>query len=88
MVPSRLASFQPRGMSVQLRSKAWGSAPSSPTTIITIPPRMIDALSAPYSREKTLDICITEDERKEKGKKRWKREKQGDRLCGCVFAHE
>lgn len=25
---------------------------------------------------------------KKREKKRWKREKQGDRLCGCVFAHE
>lgn len=56
LIPSRLASFQPRGTSVLLQSKAWGSRPPTITTIP--PPRMIDALSAPYSREKALDICI------------------------------
>lgn len=83
LIPSRLASFQPSGMSVLLQSKAWGSRPPHHHHNSL---RMIDALSAPYSRERALDICIIEWGWEKRGGKR--DGEQGDRLRGCVFAFE
>lgn len=67
LIPSRLASFQPRGTSVLLQRKSLGLVPPYHQPLHP-PLRMIDALSALYSREKALDICIID----------WGWEKRGD----------
>lgn len=77
LIPSWLASFQPRGTNVLQRSKAWHLHPTPP---------MIDALSAPYSREKALDICIIDWGWEKKRGKGWKKGGKEDRLWESVLA--
>ncbi len=96
LLPGRGPRFHPNSTGVLPAQRnecaaAEQSVGLAPPTITAIPPRMIDALSAPYSREKALDICIIDwgwEKRVEKGWKKGEKEKQGDRLCGCVFALE
>lgn len=91
LVPSRLASFQPRGTSVSAAEQSMGLSPLLAHHHHHHPPEddRCSVLSLQQGENiRHLYNWLKMRERKREKKKRWKREKQGDRLCGCVFAHE
>lgn len=94
LLPGRGPRFDPQSTGVLPAQRNESSAAErsvglTPPTITTIPPRMIDALSAPYSREKALDICIIDWGWEKRGGKRMEKEREAGRqiawVCVCTW---